>query len=251
MKCSGLLTNLNIGGYINLYKVLLKTIILICIFSFPLFSQDLIIENGETMIYKIQNKDGSTYTSKTTYFVSELNNETIYSYRNQDDLEIWDVTTDINAFPKEINFATRGNQIKLVFNDTGEVKMSGVWNGEIVEQTGQFDKNITLENAMVVRTLDLDSRKRYVFDLLQTDKFPELKSFKMYFKVIGDESVAVNAGTFDCKKVLFTIKGLGRLFYKAEYYISNDKHRYIVKIENMPMNCDTELEQIYYKALNE
>jgi len=63
----------------------------------------------------------------------------------------------------------------------------------------------------------------------------------MYFKVIGTTKVSVKAGTFNCKKILFSLTGYKGFFYKAYYYVTDDADRYIVKIENIPVNGSSEL----------
>ena len=135
-------------------------------------------------------------------------------------------------------------KMQLDFDGKGGVILTGYWNGKKIEQKNEFMKNVTLENALVVRTLELDNFDEYIFDLLQTSKFPSLESYKMYFKVLGEETVGVKAGTFNCKKILFSIKGWKGIFYKAYYFVSNDEHRYLVKIENMPRGGSTELVSI-------
>lgn len=219
-------------------------LILAHIVVYSLFSKELIIIDGETMVHRITNNSaGSNYKTVTTYLVSELNGEVVYSYHNQDEFYSWDVCTDRNALPRSIVFSTNGNEMELFF-DNGRVHLTGTWEGEIINESVDFNDTVTLENDLVARTLDLNSMKKHVFSLLQTNNFPQLKSFQMYFKVLGEETVNVPAGTFNCKKVCFSFDGVSGLFYKAYYYISDDEHHYIVKIENMPMKCTTELEKI-------
>lgn len=204
----------------------------------------MVINNGEKFIFKITTSEGTTYTAETTYYVKNIENKIIYAYAHRDEFVSWDVTTDKNAIPIKIKFTEKGNQMNYSFNGNGKVNMSGFWNGKMVNEKGTFSKNVTVENALVAITLDLNLNNKYVFDLIQTDKLPNLKPFKMYFKVEGEERVMVKAGTFKCKKVLFTLTDFRSIFYKAYYYITDDEHRYIVKIDNMPMGGATELTSI-------
>jgi len=86
--------------------------------------------------------------------------------------------------------------------------------------------------------------ERYEFDFLQYDKLPELDADRMYFQVIGEETVTVQAGTFKCRKILFSLSDWRGSFWQAYYYISDDSHRYIVKTENIPHGGAMELIQI-------
>ena len=129
----------------------------------------------------------------------------------------------------------------MTFNTKGDVKLDGIWNDEEIQKSGKFSKNVSSEIGLVLRTLNLNSRRKYVIDIIQKDIFPELTAYKMYFEVVGEEEVKVPAGTFYCKKVLFTLSGWQGLFYKCYNYITNDERRIIVRMDNMPRGGQTYL----------
>lgn len=224
--------------------ILVSLIVLFhCVYVSTAFSGEnkLKIKDGEILNLEITTKDNERFIAQTTYGVIEKNGNLFFSYVNKDNRSLWEVETDAKAFPIKIKYSKKGNKMQLDFDGKGGVILTGYWNGKKIEQKNEFMKNVTLENALVVRTLELDNFDEYIFDLLQTSKFPSLESYKMYFKVLGEETVGVKAGTFNCKKILFSIKGWKGIFYKAYYFVSNDEHRYLVKIENMPRGGSTEL----------
>jgi len=133
------------------------------------------------------------------------------------------------------------NDISFNIDKNGQVCLKGVWNGVQCNTTKKFPNDVVIENSMLVRKIDFSSNEKVVFDLIKMDKMPDLKSHEMFFQVIGDETVKVPAGTFKCKKILFSLTGIKGMFFKAYYYISNDKNRYIVKIDNLPVGGCTEL----------
>lgn len=63
----------------------------------------------------------------------------------------------------------------------------------------------------------------------------------MYFQVLNEEIVKVPAGTFKCKKILFSLADWRGNFYKSYHYITNDVHHYLIKMVNMPTGAKTEL----------
>ena len=206
-----------------------------------IYAENLNVYNGEKFIYEVTNSEDEVFNTTTTYFVKQENGEKLYSYTNKDKYETWNVTTDVQGVPKNITYQAYGNTLTLDFEGTGDVTMQGYYGGEQIDKTGNFAANVSLENALILRTMDLDKGNKYVFDLLQTDKFPELKAYKMYFKVLGTETVQVEAGEFECKKVLFSLTGFRGLFYKAYYYVTDDENKYLVKMENMPKGGSSEL----------
>ncbi len=222
-------------------KITLSIIILLSTIQLP--AQQSVIENNESFIYKIDN-DGNSYTATCTYTIKEFSGIKRYYYDYSDKYCAWEVTTDFNGLPQNIVFRKDKNRVTLKFNKTGAVKMTGLWDGKNLMETGKFSANVTLENALVLRTMDLRKGKKHVFDLLQTEKFPDLEAYEMCFEVIGIETVTVPAGTFQCKKVLFTVNDLRSAFFKAWYYVTDDNHRYIIKMENMPRGGSTVLTQI-------
>ncbi|MBN1961145.1 MAG: hypothetical protein JW841_09375 [Deltaproteobacteria bacterium] len=58
-------------------------------------------------------------------------------------------------------------------------------------------------------------------------------------------------GAFQCLKVKISVIGWRGLFWEAFYYITNDKHRNVVKIKNIPDSGVTELVSIEYPISNQ
>ena len=227
----------------KLHVVLLSAVCLL-FGIFSVFSQDLIIEDGEKFIFNVTTGKGETYTSENQFHVKKVNDYILYSYTNEDEYEKWVVETAENGVPTTIEFFTKGNETALTFHGNGDAEIHGFWSGKEINEKGSYSANVSLENALIVRTLDYSSKEKYAFDLLQTSKLPRLVAFPMYFKVLGKEEITVPAGTFSCVKVQFSLTDMRGLFYKAYYYISDDTHRYIVKIHNVPMGGETELVSI-------
>jgi hypothetical protein len=98
---------------------------------------------------------------------------------------------------------------------------------------------------MYLKTIDLKENDRFIFDLIRPDKFPALRSLRMYYKTVGTERVHVSAGIFNCKKILFSCKNfiLGKL-YRSYFYVTDDENRYFVKEENPTRGFVVELEKI-------
>ena len=143
--------------------------------------------------------------------------------------------------PVQCKYSSNNTKIIFDFNKNGNIWVNGLWNMKKINKSGVFMNNVTIENALVVRNLNFTNNEKYIFDLIQIDKLPKLKAFRMYFKVIDNEMINVKAGVFKTKKVLFTLTDWRNVFYKAYYYISDDEHRYIVKIINIPVGGETEL----------
>ena len=198
------------------------------------------INNDEIFVYSNIFSDDSEEPGRTRYFAVP-GDESFFGYIHSDSRSEWRVYSDEKGFPTEISYSASDNALFFEFDGSGNVRMHGVWDEKTVDITKKFKNNVTLENAAVVRTLDFDSGDKYVFDLLQTDKLPRLIAYRMYFKVLGTETVTVKAGTFRCRKILFTLTDWRTLFYKAYYYITDDDKRCIVKIDNVPEGGSSEL----------
>lgn len=241
-----ILTNLNVSICV------IALMIAVC---FPLgnvaMADELQIVDGETLTFEITPEEGEPYLTTSTYYVKEENGEVLYSYTNVDKNASWDVTTDTQALPRKIVFAKKDNKVELNFDQQGKVEMVGEWNGKKVHETATFRENVTLENMLIIRTFDLQSTEKYEFDLLRSGKIPDLKHYPMTLEVVGEEEVTVPAGTFQCKKVLFTLADWRSSFYKGYYYVTDDEHRYVVKMENLPQNGSTVLQKIEHETLTQ
>lgn len=228
----------------------LKQMIIFFIFLFSIISSifsnenNLQIINGETFIMKIIEKNGETYYGTNKYSIQSVDGKTTYYYSYVDKYDSWYVWTDSNGIPFKIIYENEYGKITLLFNHEGKVTMQGSWKNEVIEKIKYFLPNVTLENTLVIRSLNLESNEKYEFDLLQYDKLPELDAYRMYFQVVGEETVTVKAGTFHCKKVLFSLSDWRGIFWQAYYYVSNDSHRYIVKTLNVPDGGAMELIRI-------
>lgn len=227
-------------------KKIILMVLIFCSWGFlqAQSNKELFIESGEKLIYKIKVKGKEDYQHTVTYFSQKEVGQLFYSYKSVDIHSRWEVKTDNRAYPLKIDLFAKGNEVHLSFDGRGKVNMQGYLNGKKIDTRAQFKPNVSLENALIVRSLDLNSPEKYSFDLLQFDKFPKLEAFPMFFQVEDDVVVSVEAGTFKCKKVLFSLNDWRSLFYKAYYYISYDEHHYIVKIENVPKDGSTELIKI-------
>lgn len=200
------------------------------------------IDEGEQFTYKIDFKNGSSSISNCRYTTIESEGQRYLHYTNGDNEgEQWDVTTDLKGFPKQIVYSVMQNTVKLKFDGIGGVAEYGTWNGQAICGVQKFTPNASLEINLVLRTLDLTNKNKYIINVIQKDKLPELVVYPMYFQVIQDETVKVEAGTFKCKKILFSLADWRGVFYKSYHYITNDAHHYWVKMENMPPGANAEL----------
>lgn len=212
------------------------------------------METGNKFIYRIMINERE-YTETTEYHTIVIDNRPCYSYISIGDFtesdiyksggkHKWEVTTDIQGMPIKISFQAGKNTVEMEFDGDGTVHMKANWNEKILKDSEKFKSNVTSENSLLVRTLDFSHHGKYVFDLLQLKEMPYLEAYEMFFEVLGDETVTVKAGTFKCKRILFSLTGFKGFFYKAYYYVTNDECRYIVKIDNMPMEGSSELIRI-------
>ncbi|MBN1648301.1 MAG: DUF3108 domain-containing protein [Spirochaetales bacterium] len=219
--------------------------VLVCTSS-VLYAQEIrsIGDENEVLVYRNIHADGSERTSRTRFFPVPGAIKGGIAYTNADEVSAWEVHTDLHGVPSLIKYSEKGNSLVLIFDGTGKVRVKGNWKGKEIDLAKTFSPTVTLENAAVARSLDFTSNTKYVFDLLQTDKLPQLVPYRMYFRVVGEEIVTVPAGTFRCKKIQFSLKDWRTLFYKAYYYISDDEKRIIVKIDNVPKGGSSELTAI-------
>lgn len=209
---------------------------------------------GEKFIYQLIVGEGE-YRETTEYHTRVVNNIPYYFYTSIGEFtepdvykpggkHKWEVTTHTNGMPSIIAFQVDKNTIKWKFDGKGTVDMRAHWEGRAFKTSRTFKPNVTGENNLSLRTLDFSQREKYVFDLIQVREMPDLEVYEMFFWVLGEESVTVKAGTFTCKKILFSLSGLRGHFYKAYYYVTDDEHRYIVKIDNIPRGGTSELVHI-------
>jgi hypothetical protein len=224
-------------GYMTL---ILFNLFLATAYTAPVLS----IPEKEILIYKVIPKHGEAYSSKTIYTSESKDNILFYSYVHLDKKVTFDVRTHRNGIPERIIWNNADTNASFSFDGTGVVKLLLHDKEGLTEKSDKFMPNVSVENALIARTLDLDSKDKYEFDLIQCDKLPELTAYRMFFQVMEEETVKVEAGTFNCKKVLFSRSGWTGMFYKAYYYISNDEHRYLIKMENMPEGGASELIKI-------
>jgi hypothetical protein len=228
-------------------RTLLPFFLYAVIFSAFSDENSLLIIDGEKLVMEITDKNGETYYGTTTYYIESTAGETTFNYFYEGRDESWSVWTDSNGMPFKIIFENENGILTLLFDHEGEVTLQGTWKNREIEKEKLFQPDntfVTLENTLVLRTLDLESDEKYEFDLLQNDKLPRLDAYRMYFQVVGEETVTVQAGTFYCKKVLFSLSDWRGLFWQACYYITDDCHRYIVKIMNIPDGGESELIKI-------
>lgn len=228
-------------------KIIIPVMLILCLFA-PhqlLWANDeLRINDSETLIYEITDENNNMSMAVCKYKVQMEYGKKLFSYTHTHNNEIWKVLTDTRANPLHIVYINGNNRMTLLFDKPGRVVLQGYWEDKQMNKTRLFSTPVTLENALKARTLDLSTDQKQKINLLQTDKFPDLEPYEMYFKVIGEENLTVKAGIFTCKKVLFTLKGWRGMFFKAYYYISDDAHRYLVKMENIPRNGCSELVKI-------
>jgi len=200
----------------------------------------LAIVDGERFVYEIILPDGEKVQSECRYWRKESQGRVLFGYTYNDPVGKWDVLTNAQGYPVEVSHEFYGNPIKFTFGKN-KVHMSGFWNGENISEEREFKGLITPEIAMILRNLDLGSKDRFVLQVIQKDEYPELVTYTMYFQVKEDTTITVKAGTFNCKRVVFSLTDWRGLFYKSNQYITNDEYRRIIKMENFPRGGETEL----------
>lgn len=200
------------------------------------------ISGGEIFYYTETMGDKRVRESNCFYSV----NESGYEYFYQAPGEQWLVRTDTRARPLGITHRIEGNELVFDYSDTS-VRMKGMWKGTSVADTQSYPSFVTGENALLLRTHDFDAEKSFSFLLMQPDGYPKQKVLRMKFTWVGNETVTVPAGTFDCRKICFSMDGAASLLFRAHYYISNDERQIIVKSDNMPLKGSTQLVKIEQK----
>jgi len=227
------------------------TVLLIFKISYTENFSPLVFNGKQKFIYKVRVKD-NVYTEITEYKKESLNGKLYFSYISTGDYTStdkyiesgthrWEVCTDAKGMPAYVNLYSGNNGIWMKFDGNGNVDYNIKWNNKTAGGRKNFKANVSFENALIVRTLDFNRNDNYIFDLIQSRELPDIEAYEMYFKVIGTTKVSVKAGTFNCRKILFSLTGYKGFFYKAYYYVTDDADRYIVKIENIPVNGSSEL----------
>ena len=229
--------------------VMKRKVTVVCMLAIAVCSlgaQELRFQVNQNEVFEYLNKkpDGSELTGKTVFFFENGKNSKAVGYTHRDARSEWKVLAGADCSPFAINYDEQHGSVKLSFDGTGNVRLTGTWDGKPVDAQKRFGANVTLENAMIVRNLDFENSEKYFFDLLQTDKLPRLVAYTMYFEAVGEETVTVPAGTFRCKKICFSLKDWRSMFYKAYYYVTDDDRRIIVKIDNVPKGGSSELVRI-------
>ncbi|MBN2526257.1 MAG: DUF3108 domain-containing protein [Deltaproteobacteria bacterium] len=199
------------------------------------------IQNGETHTVRVTKEDGATYTGVTSYKVAQTSHGQTLSYIYRDKTAQWQVTANAKGHPSHVSYRSRNGQMRFDFDGIGNVTASGTWNQKPIRKKTRFSPNVTAENMLILSALPLEDDTVYEFDLLQMDALPKLKAYPMSFQLEGHETVTVKAGTFRCHKVRFTFSDWRRFFWKAFYYVTDDKRHMVVKIENIPDGGSTEL----------
>jgi hypothetical protein len=200
---------------------------------------------SKTFMYEIKEGMGVSYMCTTSYNWRIIEGVKYYNYVTIGKYDSWDVITNQNGKPKEITYKKDIDSLHLIFDGSGYVKCTGVWDNKPINTSKQFRENVTLENVLVLQTMDFNKKGKYVFDLIQPDKLPDLVVYRMYFKVTGYKTITTPAGTFDCIQLDFSLTDLRGLFYTAYYWVTNDPKRMLIKIDNIPaMMGKTELNSI-------
>ena len=150
------------------------------------------------------------------------------------------VTADEKGIPFETSYAVSANAVRTLFNQ-GEVNLVANWKGKSFTHRRQFSAEVSTEPFLMLRTMDLATANRRVFDFVSYRDFPGFSSYPMVFEVLNRETVTVPAGTFICKKAVFTANDWRSIFFKAYYDITDDDRRWIVKIEFRPFGGGMEL----------
>lgn len=209
------------------------------------------LKGKQKFVYRVK-VSNNVYTETTEYDKATVNGKNCVMYISTGDFTAtdkhdesgnhrWEVLADYSGIPVKIGLYSCKNSIIMKFDGKGNVDYAIDWKN--TKRIGQkiFRSNVSFENALIVRTLDFNRKDRYIFDLIQARELPEIVSYEMYFQVLDNKRISVEAGVFNCRKILFSLTGFKGMFYKAYYYVSDDPNRYIVKIENVPMNGSSEL----------
>ncbi|MDA3900333.1 MAG: DUF3108 domain-containing protein [Spirochaetes bacterium] len=205
--------------------------------SFEIFGE-LLVNDGETFTY-VTTLNKTTEQNSCTY--RNTNNGYTYIYTSAN--ESWQVKTYRSGRPQTVKHNIRGNELSFVYN-ANSVSISGIWAGDAINNEKRYDRLVTSENALLLRTHDFTKNPEMVFEMQQPDYYPLLETMTMQYIYEGTETVTVPAGTFECKKIRFTLTGIKKMFFSAYYYITDDARQIIVKTENMPRNGKSELVKI-------
>jgi hypothetical protein len=208
-------------------------------------------DDESVCVYQIKLKNRETYKANMRYSRTEIDGQESLSYTSCDKFDHWSVVARNDGYPREIRHnALNGNfDFSFTFGESGNVDMNGSWKGEESSRKGTFSKRVSLENAMILRRLDLTIGMKHTFDLIQHSSYPNLSALPMYFSPIGIEEVEVPAGKFSCCKVLFSIDDVRGAFFRAYYFVSVDGYQDIIKCVNVPVGGGYELVSISRNGL--
>jgi len=111
---------------------------------------ELRINNPETLIYEITDKDNNVSVAACKYKIQMQYGKKMFSYIYTNNNETWKVLTDTKANPLSILYIKGDNKMTLLFNNPKEVFLKGYWDGKEINKTCRFSTPVTLENMLKV-----------------------------------------------------------------------------------------------------
>ncbi len=179
------------------------------------------------------------------FSVQKDSGQTLLEYRNEHPDGKWLVRTLEDGTPLQVDMSRGEDNLSIHFAQDGLINLKGKWNGRETLQQVRHDPKATVENLMLLRTLPFQNGSKHKFQLFRPDKLPKLVPYQMYYKVMGEKTVTVRAGTFRCKEILLTCDNfLYRRLYHSYFYVSDDANRYFVKEVNPSRGFEVELESV-------
>jgi hypothetical protein len=204
------------------------------------------IVRAKGFTFQVTTNEGKRLQAKTRFLLKEQNGTMYWNYRHIRGDVCWNVTTDRMARPILVSYSDGQDFMHVRFEGNGTVRMQGGWDGRPIEKEARFEEGLTAECCMPARMLCREQMDSYTFQLLRSEKFPELKTYQMRLSIVGSEVVQVPAGSFDCHKVrLVPVNPLLQPFYEGYLFITRQPPHYIVRMENVPKGFEYALKSIH------
>jgi hypothetical protein len=201
--------------------------------------------------YGVDKEGRSPFNATTRVWRAERGRETVLAYRHVWPEKSWALATDGQGNPFCMVHTERDNAVRFSISGNGTVRLTGVWDGERLDETKTFPPPLSLETCLVLQHMQGRHGEVLEFELIRTEKLPSFTSRRMRFEVLGFDKIRVPAGEFDCMILHFTTANpVLRPFYSGRLYVTNDERRILVRSENVPKDAKLELLQLIREVDN-
>lgn len=211
-------------------------------------------KNPETVYflkYRVDKEGRRPFNATTRVWRAERGRRTVLAYRHAWPEKAWALATDGQGNPLRMVYTEKDNAVRYTVSGNGTLRLTGIWNGQRLDETKRFPPPLSLETFLVLQHMQGRQGEVFEFEFLRTEKLPSFTSRRMRFEVDGFEKIRVPAGEFDCMVLHFTTANpVLRPFYSGKLYVTNDERRMLIRSENLPKDARLELLQLIREVDN-